>query len=160
MPTFTSVSAEALEVEAGSLSIRKAALDAVAFVISHPNLKGSPFFSWDGALWFSQLWSHHRVGGGRWGWCFGLNFLGNLGSGSIKTRVFFSLPHHPQDSISCRCGISTSSHFGLGLWTMPWEGSALCLSSFCTSPAETMTFFALALWAGSFPSYLVSWSGN
>lgn len=57
MPTFTSVSAEALEVEAGSLSIRKAALDAVAFVISHPNLRGSPFFSWDGALWFSQLWS-------------------------------------------------------------------------------------------------------
>lgn len=49
------VSAEALEVEAGSLRVGKAFLDAVVFVISHLNLKGSPSFSLDGALWFPQF---------------------------------------------------------------------------------------------------------
>lgn len=81
------VSAEALEVEAGSLNIGKAFLDAIVFVISHLDLKGSPF-SLDGALWFPQFWSHGRVGGERWGWYFSLNFLGNLRSG-LKPEGFF-----------------------------------------------------------------------
>lgn len=57
MLIFSPICAEALEVEAEIFSIGMTFLDAIVFVISHFNLKGSPSCSWDGVLQFPQLFS-------------------------------------------------------------------------------------------------------